>query len=122
MSCLGRWPALREPRGPPRDRARSEECASLSRSLEAPGFLRGVEGFPVELRFDPDRFGHQTVSTAVDRRAGEPLLEPADSLEAGVAVVVHAASLPTACSPRCPIEHTGGRIKMRLAESTTVVR
>jgi len=86
--------------------------------LEAPGFLRGVEGFPVELRFDPDRFGQQTVSTAVDRRAEEPLLELPDSLERGVAVVVHAASLPAAFSPALSDRaHRLSHQEMRLAEA-----
>lgn len=44
-------------------------------------------------RFDPDRLGQQTVPTAVNGRAGQLPLEVPDSLESGVAVVVHSDQL-----------------------------
>lgn len=55
--------------------------------------MRGVEGFPEVRRFDPDRLGQQTVPTAVNGRAGQLPLEVPDSLESGVAVVVHSDQL-----------------------------
>ncbi len=62
--------------------------------------LHGIEGFPVELRFDPDPPGQTAVSAAVSGREGESLpSRAADSLEPGVAGVVHAASLPAARRP-----------------------
>jgi hypothetical protein len=65
--------------------------------------VRGVEGFPEKRRFDPDRLGQQTVSTAVNGRAGQLLLEVPDSLGSGVVVVVHAVRLSAARSG--PIDH-----------------
>src|ERR1700674_1635484 len=46
--------------------------------------LLGVEGFPVGVRFDPDRFSQLTALTAVDQGVRELLLEVLDSLKPGV--------------------------------------
>ena len=48
--------------------------------------LLDVEGFPVGVRFDPDRFSQLTALTAVDRGVRELLLEVLDSLKSGFRV------------------------------------
>jgi hypothetical protein len=85
-----------------------------------------IEGFPVGACFDPDRRSQQAVLRAVDARAGEPLLEVLDPLEAGIRVrrsgnersasaidsaaphrgrPLHRLSVPARVHLRCPIAH-----------------
>ena len=63
--------------------------------------LLGVEGFAVEIRFDPDRPGELPAPAAVDRRARQLLLEALDPLESGVdvSVFLHGVSVPAARIP-----------------------
>ena len=57
--------------------------------------LLGVEGFPVNVRLNPDRLSQRTALTAVDRGARELHLEMLDSLESGVRIwALHGVSVP----------------------------